>query len=74
MPRVYSAESPETSEPEGKPTYATEIEYAECEETTPPPFREARSAGSVVMSPEIPTIPVGAVAGLRNVIGNPTPM
>lgn len=72
MPRVYSSQGPDTAEPEGKPNYATEIEYAECEETAPPAFRETRSPGDTVMSPEIPKAP--APGGLRNYIGNPAPM
>lgn len=72
MPRVYAPQRHDTSTPESKPTYANEIEYLECEETTAPAFRETRSAGSTMMSPENPKIPVAG--GLRSIIGNPTPM
>ncbi|KFY87974.1 hypothetical protein V500_06652 [Pseudogymnoascus sp. VKM F-4518 (FW-2643)] len=72
MPRAYSPQRHDTSEPEGKPNYANEIEYLECEETTTPAFGVTRSAGSIVMSPENPKIPVAG--GLRSIIGNPTPI
>lgn len=72
MPRPYSPQRHDTSKSEGKPNYANEIEYLECEDTTAPAFRETRSAGSIVMSPENPKIPVAG--SLRSIIGNPTPM
>ncbi|OBT69691.1 hypothetical protein VE03_00835 [Pseudogymnoascus sp. 23342-1-I1] len=72
MPRVYSPQSPDTCETEGKPTYANEIEYVECEETKPPAFTETRSAECIEMSLDTPKIPVAG--GLRSMIGNPTPI